>query len=130
LVFYLLLLVYDRGGYPVLWDRGDKGDDTMTKDQFIFEKLEMGCWHRGKRGQRWECAKCGAYRDSLDGAIIDKNPSFSTWEGFGKLWEAVRKTDWWEEFKISPHPATIHECLINPTPFRNELADFLGWEEK
>jgi len=111
----------------------------MMKDQFIFEKLEMGCWHDyewiNRVGVAWQC-RCGheAYLP-IDFLI---NPDFSTWEGFGKLWEAAKEKEWWKEFlvwlRMCKFETKFHNEVeqiveyIHPTRFRDELADFLPWE--
>jgi len=67
-------------------------------DKELFEKLcrEGECWHEfeylSARGHTKRCVKCSA----LD--LFDKNPDFTTWEGFGWLWERAIEKDWWKAF--------------------------------
>ena len=104
----------------------------MTKDQFIFEMLEMGCWHdiaAVSDSYKIRCAICGA------GGIYLSNPDFTTWEGFGKLWEMAKEKEWFNAFKWEPPTEekdndTISYNLIHPTRFRDAVAGFLGWEEE
>ena len=64
---------------------------------------------------------------------------FSTWEGFGKLWEWAKKQEWWLKFgeglsnkqlcsEIS-RGLQIDESIINPDRFADALYDFLKGRE-
>jgi hypothetical protein len=63
------------------------------RDKFLTEYLGE-CWHEIYRPldlSKPLCKKCGTqlYLDLRD------NNNFSTWEGFGKLWEWCQKQEWW-----------------------------------
>jgi L-rhamnose isomerase len=115
----------------------------MTKDQFIFEKLarEGECWHEwteyyNEKGLELGsiCTKC----DAIDDKYNYFNPDFTTWEGFGWMWERAKEKypeffdrngalvpdDWvpdiFREF--------IADRLVNPIRLRDELAKYFGWE--
>ncbi|MFA7581867.1 MAG: hypothetical protein WCX99_03045 [Candidatus Paceibacterota bacterium] len=118
----------------------------MTKDQFIFEKLarEGECWHEWKQiydsgGSR--CIHCGKhwplFPDQETQRIIQRStvPDFTTWEGFGWMWERVIEKEWFFEFfkKLPVNTfwraeiaQTMH--LNNPIRLRDELAKYFGWE--
>ena len=76
----------------------------MTKDEFIFKKLARvgDCWHKWKRIQvkrpkgrsvTIACIYCNAILSSKTA-----NPDFTTWEGFGWMWERVIEKEWFFEF--------------------------------
>lgn len=86
----------------------------MTRDQFLFEKM----------GERWS----NHYPEKT------YNPNFSTWEGFGKLWEWAKEQEWWEKEFVSPmkdlpEAYNIYTGLIQPDRFSDAIAKFLGWKE-
>lgn len=61
----------------------------MTRDQFLTEKV---------LGDYWETC-VGLYRDGKKVKDYqEKNPNFSTPEGFFKLWNFCKEQEWWEEF--------------------------------
>jgi hypothetical protein len=113
----------------------------MTKDEFIFKKLARvgDCWHKWKRIQvkrpkgrsvTIACIYCNAILSSKTA-----NPDFTTWEGFGWMWERVIEKEWFFEFfkKLPVNTfwraeiaQTMH--LNNPIRLRDELADYFGWE--
>lgn len=77
---------------------------TIKRDKFITEAMGE-CWHEwvvvSKR--YLECNKCGKELtrrgDGEDFVWLSEYPNnFSTWQGFGKLWEWAQKQEWWVEF--------------------------------
>jgi len=118
----------------------------MTKDQFIFEKLarEGECWHEwteyyNEKGLELGsiCTKC----DAIDDKYNYFNPDFTTWEGFGWMWE--RTEEKYPEFfdsdkrgvfmpikraDIGVREICTSHRLINPIRLRDALADYFGWE--
>lgn len=97
----------------------------MTKDQFIVEALGE-CWHEAgvtwNPNQAYICLKCMVWTKG--------NPEFSTWSGFGWLWERFQKHERWEEF-LKSLVLKIYRWqeLINPLFFRDAVAEFFGWED-
>jgi len=107
----------------------------MEKDQFIFEKLELGCWHECE----WDrgvltCEKC----NKIPSDIVHKpiNPSFTTWEGCGRLLDHLQtdpRAEWFcEKLRTEQSLCCLHEehiplSQLKPTIIRDKLADFLGW---
>ncbi len=71
----------------------------MNRDRVLTEKVVRGCWHEwpekpsspGQLGSDL-CKKCGGLR----GAVTHIN--FSTWKGFGELWEQLRQRKYWGDF--------------------------------
>lgn len=64
----------------------------IERDQYLSEKMGE-CWHdkQGKNYPPFEsCSKCNK--------MLPNNNNFSTWEGFGKLWEWSETQSWWGEF--------------------------------
>ena len=55
-------------------------------------------------------------------------PDFSTWEGFGLLWEWARKQEWWKrEFsiKFTENERWVDDMHINPEKFAMAIYNFL-----
>lgn len=105
----------------------------MTPDQQLFEKVKRDgeCWHKATQyGWCDECAK------DFDNPQPDFTvPDFTTWEGFGWLWERAQEKEWWEEFQqIHCHYGISYDDirvnLINPIEFRNALMEFHGIKEE
>jgi hypothetical protein len=104
---------------------------TMQRDQFLTEKVFGECWHEDGIG---ECEKChrsfGAYRQN----------DFSSWPGFGKLWEAAQKDEGWERFLNETRDNLVENTvmdnlealgwLIHPDHFATAWAKFKGWKEE
>ena len=115
----------------------------MTRDEFICKKLGW-CWHEtggasvqeGKRLFR-QCRKCKKIIRDEDGWFgNDDRPDFSTWTGFGRLWEAMRrhKSFWPMVFVYNRKYGTglmgsmILPSMINPTVFADAVYQFFGGE--
>ena len=102
----------------------------MTPDQQLFEKVRRDgeCWHIPDN--LCVCSKCGLQ-------FLLSNPDFTTWGGFGWLWERVNEKEWWygdfgfeERYYITRLSLNvIRMSLIHPTKFRDSLMEFLGIEE-
>jgi hypothetical protein len=115
-------------------------------DEELFYKLEPdGCWHdiisNPDGTTLGKCKKCGRLFHAIhlsDWNPDEFNPDFTTWEGFGWLWERCIEKDWWEKFtmfiyKKDVYPIdwswamngyAIHQYLINPTRFRDALKEY------
>lgn len=102
---------------------------STERDKFLTEAMGE-CWHIYKRtakGKPWICWKCGQMK------ARDKTPKFanyfSTWEGFGKLWEWSLSQSWFEEFKYDVYKYstynTIHQNIICPNNLADSLYEFL-----
>ena len=108
-------------------------------NKFLTEAMGLG-WHEYLKVSgdsihiplELNCGSCGEVV-AREPDRIEINNDFSTWQGFGKLWEWARKQDWWNEFifpledlikSIRPIPR-IHLDLINPEPFAKAIYEFL-----
>jgi hypothetical protein len=112
-------------------------------DQELFERLkkEGECWHEWRRRQvnkpkgrsvLIECKKCGAILSSTSA-----NPDFTTWGGFGWLWDRAQEKEWWTEYLDYEGFAAITYdekmvyvkrllvILIHPEYLRDGIAEFL-----
>ncbi|HDZ62293.1 MAG TPA: hypothetical protein ENH40_04015, partial [Nitrospirae bacterium] len=60
------------------------------RDKFLTEAMEL-CWHDLAKVGKYQmaCFKCGKAKQ------FALNPDFSTWQGFGQLWEWTIKQEWW-----------------------------------
>lgn len=94
---------------------------NTDRDRFLTEVMGR-CLHKwspwsAKADEK--CLKCGAYKDD------EKPADFSTWPGFGALWEWVQGQEWLEDLygflRAKKHPGTI----IHPDRFANAVYEFL-----
>jgi len=86
----------------------------MTDEELYYKLDPDGCWHT---------------------VLLGFNPDFSTWEGFGWLWERAIKMDWWIDFKsfilVYDHRTLEVELdFIYPIPFRDALKEYLKGDER
>jgi hypothetical protein len=72
---------------------------AMTRDRILTEKVIRGCWHEWpeKPTSLFQsgsdlCKKCGGFKGMV--GYID----FSSWKGFGELWEQLRQRKYWGAF--------------------------------
>jgi len=110
---------------------------SQDRDKFLTEAMGE-CWHNEYRqiGQTFEdryetfvclsCNKASAYSPSLP------RNNFSTWEGFGKLWEWAVKQEWWHNFQLhylkgtfGVSPDFFRKRLINPDKLANAIYEFI-----
>jgi len=71
----------------------------MTRDRILTEKVIRGCWHEWPEKPTFLfqsrsdlCKKCGGFKGMV--GYID----FSSWKGFGELWEQLRQRKYWGAF--------------------------------
>lgn len=85
---------------------------NTERNKFLTEAMGE-CWHEWYvsrefldefgHGTTQNCSKCWKRK-----SIRTENVKFSTWEGFGKLWEWSQKQEWWKEFCFSPKGDGYH----------------------
>lgn len=117
------------------------------RDKFLTEAMGE-CWHEWVNQRSHEavaCTKC----DGLWGT--DRTPDFSSWQGFGKLWEWAQGQEWWCDCycgllysETNPEPENpikfevpdewvmnmlIHQHLIHPDHFADAIYSFLTNKE-
>ena len=70
----------------------------MNRDRILTEKIVRACWHEWPGNPksvsqigRDPCKKCGSVG-------IVHYIDFSSWTGFGELWEQLKQRKYWEEF--------------------------------
>ena len=99
-----------------------------TRDKFLTEAMRE-CWHR-YMGYGSICLICSDYRPSQG-----QNNNFSSWRGFGKLWEFAQQQEWWDDF-CDYHFLTLHEeneemityldlTILQPDKFADAVYTFL-----
>ena len=54
-----------------------------------------------------------------------KNSNFSTWNGFGKLWEWCQKQPWWIEFIAKSTQRNYLLDLVNPDKLADAVYTYL-----
>jgi len=108
---------------------------NMERDKFLAEAMGE-CWHESNWGQT-NCKHCGRTNDPRYFDFNAQNSSFSTWEGFGKLWEWAQKQEWWTYIGFignyteqNTSVEFLHkDCIINPDRFADAVYDYLkGYE--
>lgn len=93
------------------------------EDKFLAEAMGE-CWHKETISREpypfdvEECVTCGAIGTEL------KRMQFSTWEGFGKLWEWAQRQPWWEEFYWQ-NSAEWRCKIVHPDRFAEAIYEFL-----
>lgn len=88
---------------------------SVERDKYLTEAMGE-CWHEtmlvadeeGGGAPFHICRKCKI------GMYSKANNNFSTWEGFGKLWEWTQKQEWWRNFLLTSK-GKIHD--LNPLAF-------------
>ena len=102
---------------------------NTERDKFLTESMDK-CWHEWpKQGVvnavgGCLCSKCNRWEN--------ENNDFSTWNGFGKLWEWAIKEDWWFVFLESTGRFMQREFIriefIDPEIFADAVYEFLHIE--
>lgn len=106
------------------------------RDKFLTEQMGE-CWHEAicYYEEQWpysltyECS-CGYRWDQKDRDKVNFN--FSSWEGFGKLWEWAQTKYWFKEIPFNFDDNRYHDCymlfpveFINPNEFANAIYSYL-----
>ena len=87
------------------------------------------CWHEGfdmdSEKAVLYCENCSTHYSHI--AINQQKELFSTWAGFGKLWEWAKKQDWWSYFSVCRigYYGGINQDSIHPDNFADALYSFL-----
>lgn len=106
---------------------------NIKRDKFLTEAMGE-CWHEAKCSYNdgwsidYEC-RCGLRWPEEDSP---PNTDFSTWEGFGKLWEWSQQQKWWAGFLNSDecgNDYVINTFYINPDKFANVVYEYLKSKE-
>jgi hypothetical protein len=105
-----------------------------NRDKYLTEAMGE-CWHT-ITNDNYCCPLCGELFNCPKGFDPEEHINFSTWEGFGKLWEFCQKQEWWENFRVFNHYQDengeymesrydINESLVNPDRFADTVYRFL-----
>lgn len=108
---------------------------TQERDKFLTEAMGL-CWHDSVTNET--CDNCGITADvnmpnyvpPFQGKWL--RIDFSTWAGFGALWEWAQKQEWWDEFMIHSkftYSYESAETLINPTVLSYAVYEYLKGRE-
>lgn len=122
----------------IRWGQADTEDHckiSTERDRYLTEQMGE-CWHEWEqvfKGGGSKCKTCGKYwplpPDEETRKII-QDCKFSTWDGFGKLWEWAKHQKWWDCFfwqmdNKEPLQTEDIENLIHPGRFANAVYDYL-----
>lgn len=117
---------------------------NSERDKFLTEAMGE-CWHEYNEEISDKCCKCEedilpyvkawlATPENKAEPVIERLFNFSTWEGFGKLWEWAMKQEWWiRNFIIEPWKSNhiaVDMRLINPDIFADALEKFLKEKDR
>jgi hypothetical protein len=108
---------------------------NLERDKALTEAMGE-CWHEihGRAmGGVIRCSKCQEIMviDDHDFLVTRvTNSNFSTWTGFGKLWEWSIQQPWWTDDNFLYHyPVGPRGMLINPGRFADAVYAFLKRKE-
>ena len=107
----------------------------MSADRKLLTEAIGNCWHEwpdlyndGMLSKHDQCTKCGKYRDEALNELID----FTSWIGFGVLWEWANKQEWWADFIYNYYNVHNYKIslsvtlkIVNPTKFSAAVYEFL-----
>lgn len=98
---------------------------NTERDKFLCEVIG-GYWHYSIYTVRGNECSCGKWWSQCS----KTQPDFSTWEGFGKLWEWSEKQEWWKEYSsMNMHDRKAYGVVptryINPDKFADAVYNFL-----
>ena len=97
-------------------------------DEELFYKLEPhGCYHNWrKKSSYFECDKCG-FRVACYTQVIT-NPDFTTWKGFGWLWERTYEREdknfSWNDFSYFGDDPSVLGYVIHNVRFADKLKEY------
>lgn len=103
----------------------------MERDKFLTEYFGE-CWHEWDAVyyHPWEdepvdyrCKKCNILM-TTSGSPHNGLRNFSSWTGFGWLWEKCQEQKWWEELNPGDDDY-IPIRFVNPNCFADEVYEFL-----
>jgi len=121
---------------------------SIARDKFLTEAMGE-CWHamlKEEGTESWDeysandtctfkCSKCGHYeadvqfiqypRDNPMGWMFDGYTHFSTWEGFGKLWEWSTQQEWWYLWEADYVNIFGTLWAVHPDRFADAVYEFL-----
>ena len=110
---------------------------NTERDKFLTEAMGE-CWHDVMDATLdgypvLQCSKCKVYVGDMSEVEYINRTNFSSWEGFGKLWEWSQKQEWWGYFVHKQYckkgkQLTVDELLqnlINPDRFADAIYAYL-----
>jgi hypothetical protein len=107
-----------------------RGDDMEEVNKYLTEAMGE-CWHEYM--PNYSGVKCMVINYTCKKCVLshqyfpeEKTNDFSTWQGFGKLWEWAIEQKWWYEFLILKYnnKLELYE-LNNPETFAKVIYEFL-----
>lgn len=113
----------------------------MERDKFLTEQLGE-CWHKAIKKlpaagyTHLGVCKCGAWSElkgrdyaHIPFTFLQQN-DFSTWDGFGKLWEWSKKQRWFTKVILfrrygDEEQLVLYPTMVDPDNFANAVYKFL-----
>lgn len=111
---------------------------NTERDKFLTEAMGE-CWHKficiGANGQHnvARCNLCGTTKLSEFGNGPKQDNTFSTWEGFGKLWEWVSRQENMMcglASRYNGEQAKIKLIYISPDTFADAVYNYLKEQQQ
>ena len=104
---------------------------TTERDKFLTEAMGE-CWHEWKwiPGDGRSCKNCDIDLYGRDNPTYSQivetpeNPDFSTWVGFGKLWEWAIDQEWFHLFLMVDNKSGPVD-VIHPDRFATAVYEYL-----
>lgn len=107
------------------------GFTKEMRNRFLTEAMGK-CWHligESASGSGFYECRCGKVFALNEYASCNDENDFSTWEGFGKLWEWAQEQEWWRAFALSfgnvHYDWLFRQDTIHPDRFADALYEFL-----
>lgn len=102
---------------------------SVNVNKYLTEAMNE-CWHGDamRTGIFYACDECGEKLLSLGNSPLQSSRmDFSTWQGFGKLWEWAKEQDWWIEFTGGACVISrgFVEDMVDPDWFAKAVYDLL-----
>lgn len=98
---------------------------TTERNKFLAEAIG-GFWHKSVYTGAGNKCTCGKWWSEC----MKLHPDFSTWEGFGKLYEWVELQEWHYDFlsSLESEQHTFNHKWLNPNKFANAVYEYLNEE--
>lgn len=103
---------------------------NTERDKFLTEAMGE-CWYEHTMTCGYNLTRTSEYISDIKSTSYPND--FSSWSGFGKLWEWAQKQDWWCKFlttkgrihDLNPLAFATNTSLVSPDNFASAVYQFL-----